>query len=392
MSGRGVLFANIGAEEGAAAATAPFRRAVAGLWQLLFRSDAGWLGEDRPPEPWPEAWGARPEAAVFPWLADAGASWAWLNSAEAERAVAAAGGVLAGAAPEVVQRVHDKAFAHAAALEAGLQPPEIADTVVVLDPAALADPDAAVRAIETALARWPAPLRRSFTLKPRLGSSGRGRVAGRDGRADCAAVRGALSRLARQGGAMLEPWLERSADLSALLAVGAAGDVTLLGTTRQCLAPSGRYLGNRGTIDSRGRVTSGDDRDEALREAAGILAARAAAAGYVGPCGLDAFRFRRGDGEGFRPAVELNARFTLGHVAIALVRRGLAALVADQRLRPGDRAAFHFGLDAPAGGWPELPPACQLHPLWRPGESLRPALVVAPDLAALDDLLGPGGG
>jgi hypothetical protein len=87
--------------------------------------------------------------------------------------------------------------------------------------------------------------------------------------------------------------------------------------------------------------------------------------------------------------VELNARITLGSVAIALVRRGLAPIVADRHLGPGDRIGFHFGLDAPPAGWPESTPDVSVVPLWRDGDPLRPALVFGPDLAVLEGVLGP---
>ncbi len=392
MNPRGVLLPNVGAEEGAEAAparTATWTRTVAGLWKLLFAADVGWLGEESPTEPWPAAWGERPQAAVFPWLEAPGQGTAWLNTAAAARRLAAASYPLAGPDPDVVRRVHDKAFAHLAAVREGLQPPEIADTVAVLDSASLLDADGAVRAIETALARWPAWARRGFTLKPRIGSSGRGRVAGACARADTEELRGALPRLAERGGAMLEPWLDRNEDLSTSMVIGATGDLTLLGTTRQCLAPSGLYLGQRGTVDSKGRVTSGSGRDEALREAGVAIARRAAAEGFWGPCGLDAFSFRIDGDEVFRPVVEFNARFTLGTLAIGLVRRGLAAIASARRLAPGDRIAFHFGLNAPQTGWPEAEPGVNVVPLWRDGDALRPALVLAPKLDALDRVLGP---
>ena len=392
MSPPGVLLPNIGAEEGADVAparTAAWTRTVAGLWKLLFAADMGWLDEESPSEPWPAAWGKRPTNAVFPWLEAPGRGTAWLNTAAAARRLAAASYPLAGPEPDVVQRVHDKAFAHGAAMSEGLQPREIADTVAVLDAASLLDADRAVRVIEATLAGWPAWAQHQFTLKPRFGCSGRGRVAGACDRADTVELRGALPRLAERGGALLEPWLDRSEDLAASMVIGVAGDLTLLGTTRQCLAPSGLYLGQRGTVDSKGRVTSGSDRDEALREAGAAVAQRAAAEGFWGPCGLDAFSFRIDGDEIFRPVVEFNARFTLGSLAIGLVRRGLPTFASARRLTPGDRIAFHFGLNAPQAGWPEAEPDISVVPLWRNGASLRPALILAPNLDTLDRVLGP---
>ena len=55
--------------------------------------------------------------------------------------------------------------------------------------------------------------------------------------------------MARAGGAILEPWLERLADLSAQLHIGQDGAVTLLGTLEIVSTPSGVPLGHRGELE-----------------------------------------------------------------------------------------------------------------------------------------------
>ena len=72
------------------------------------------------------------------------------------------------------------------------------------------------------LASWPSWARARFTLKPRIGTSGRGRVAGVHGLVSDA-MQGAFERLASRGGAVLEPWLDRVADASAQLHVAEDG-------------------------------------------------------------------------------------------------------------------------------------------------------------------------
>jgi hypothetical protein len=42
----------------------------------------------------------------------------------------------------------------------------------------------------------------------------------------------------------------------------------------------------------------------------------------------------------------------------------------------------------PAGGWPEADSALFISPLWRSGDAVRPALVVAESRQALDRHLG----
>lgn len=330
MSDAPLLLPNLSAEEGPGwqgRIREPAAAGVVSLWRGLFES------------PLPLAWLEGVSAA------------AWLNTEEAAAWAAAENRTLFGAAPEVVARVHDKAFALAAAAKADLLPSPW-DRIGVLEPAILRDPPAAWRVIDELLAAEPEAFR-AFTLKPRLGSSGRGRVAGRAEGGDRAALEGAFSRLAKRGGALIEPWVERTTDLSAQLLVEEGGSVLLLGTFEQCTTASGLVRGHRGWVDSRGRTSSGSAYDEALREAAVTMAVAAAEAGYRGPCGVDAFVYRAPEGrEAFRPVVELNARFTVGQIALAEVRRAMPKLRAHLGLAPGVLCAFQFSLAPPVEGWP----------------------------------------
>jgi hypothetical protein len=262
----------------------------------------------------------------------------------------------------------------------------------VLEPDELLDPNRVIREVEARLARWPAWTAGRFTLKPRFGTSGRGRVAGNAGRV--AELSGRFPRLAESGGAMLEPWLKRTCDLSAQLWIGRDRRIVLLGTTELLVEGSGLYRGHRGFVDSRGRVTSGNRYDEALREAAVAVAQAAMAAGYHGPCGVDAFAFEVEPGRvELRPVVEFNARFTFGTVVIGLLRRALPRICQALSLDPGGLRAFLFRLDAPPGGWPEPTDAqgALLIPLSTedPTAAVRiePGLLVTDDREALDRVL-----
>jgi len=300
----------------------------------------------------------------------------------------------------VVRRVHDKAFAHRVAEATGWVPEPLRGGIHVLEPAELIDPDRALARIARAVAEGPVFAGGRFTLKPRWGTSARGRVAGAlagdgtlvgQGGEDAAALRGALGRLAERGGAILEPWLERRGDFSTQLHVGEDGVTTLLGTLEQVTAVSGSVAGHRGTVDSHGRVTSGSRHDETLREAALALTLAAREEGYAGPCGVDAFEFEAPPGGPWlRAASELNARFTLGTVALATVRRALPQLRGELGLSPGEHFHFYFALDAPSPGWPDPTPGagCRVS-LAAEGDALRPALWVERDPEALDRVLGP---
>jgi hypothetical protein len=211
-----------------------------------------------------------------------------------------------------------------------------------------------------------------------------------------------LPALARAGGAILEPWLERDRDLSAQLHVSDSDGLVVLGTLEQRMSRRGSILGHRGEIDSRGRIFSGLPEDEDLREAAAGIAASAQERGYSGPCGVDAFTFLWPDEteatsgtqedrelrRSFRPVVELNARFTMGTVTIGLVRRYRSDLRQHLGLRPGDRCAFELRFDAPRNGWEAARSAAGegafIAPLHQPGDRVHPAVLFAASRDALE--------
>jgi len=133
--------------------------------------------------------------------------------------------------------------------------------------------------------------------------------------------------------------------------VAEGGGVEVLGTLAQALTPAGVSRGHRGVIDARGEVASGLAADGELRAAALRIAQAAASAGYRGPCGVDSFAFRDPEtgAEVVRPVVELNARFTVGTVALGHARRAFDALRARGELAPGAAVSFAFYLAGEEG-------------------------------------------
>lgn len=138
--------------------------------------------------------------------------------------------------------------------------------------------------------------------------------------------------LSSHGGVVAEPWLDRVLDFSSLYEMNVDGEVKFIGMTEMENDGSGRFLGTRvypkwGTgIDpdvarflfSEANVMQCYRRDipQALSE---LLK------GYVGPVGVDAMVYRRGDGSlGFRPVIELNVRMTMGRVALELQKKSKA--------------------------------------------------------------------
>ncbi|MGH0032822.1 MAG: hypothetical protein ACQGVC_23760 [Myxococcota bacterium] len=359
---------NVGGEEPLSGAPPPVVACVARLFTALFpndtrRSDDGPAARD--------GFGFRTEGAAFRWLARDPALYAWWNDAEAARLADAHGVPLVGAAPDVARAVHDKAFALETCRDEGYEARSLRGLCQAFGPEELADADGFVATLQRRLADWPAWTGGRFTLKPRLGASGRGRVGGLRG-GDFAELRRALPRLARQGGALLEPWLERERDLSVQLFVDGDGTLTLLGSLVQQVSASGVYRGHTGRLDHRLRVASGCAEDADVLDAACAVARAAHARGFRGPCGVDAFVFRGPDGPELRPVVELNARFTMGTLVAGLLRLARPALRKRLPAGAGETRHFRFALTPP-----EAEPADGIVlPLGRDDGGFGPALVV----------------
>jgi uncharacterized ferritin-like protein (DUF455 family) len=393
------LLPNLGAEEDrpVPATARGFLRGLYGAWAALF--DAGEAsggppillppGDPTAQARWRQVLAAEHAGPALPGLPARRGLCAWLGHEQAAAQAEALELQPVGPPPEVVRAVHDKAFAQEQAARLGLVPACLAGLTQVLEPAELDEAESAARRIAEHIAAWPAWIGGRFVLKPRHGTSGRGRLLGTRELTLGSGTRDSLRLLRARGGAVLEPWLERTLDLSVQLHVAPGGRVEILGSTRQLVTPGGQILGNRGLLGADGALTSGaaPADEQALCAAAQALCTAAAASGFFGTCGVDAFLFRGPDGAPtLRPIVELNARFTTGTVALGLVRRALAAGLCTGRI------AWALVLRAPRelakqGGLPAALAAA--HPAVRCLAPLPegPLLLLAPDEAALDAAL-----
>ena len=94
-------------------------------------------------------------------------------------------------------------------------------------------------------------------------------------------------------------------------------------------------------------------------------------------CSIDAFTFRGEHRVELRPAVEWNARFTMGTLLAGLVRRARHVIEAQLPAPPGETRRLEFALAAPDAGWPSSAPAQRLWiPLAAP-DALAPALLLS---------------
>jgi hypothetical protein len=113
---------------------------------------------------------------------------------------------------------------------------------------------------------------------------------------------------ARGEGVQVEPWVDRLADFSRHGYLSRAGRVWIGEAREQHCDPLGRFIG---VSTIAGSVTESEA--EILASELKRTAAALTAAGYFGPFGIDAFRYRMPDGStAFNPRCEINARFTMG--------------------------------------------------------------------------------
>jgi uncharacterized ferritin-like protein (DUF455 family) len=159
-----------------------------------------------------------------------------------------------------------------------------------------------------------------------------------------------------EGGVMIEPWQERVLDFSFQFeAVG--GEVKKIDLVKMSNDPRGQYQASISTprfaqdlapeIADLIRERSRDLLFELHTELADVLSDRLRNTGFQGPLGIDAFIYRKPDGElRIHPTVELNARCTMGRVmlevmrAVAPGRCGQLKLVGKSALKKSDCKTF----------------------------------------------------
>lgn len=224
------------------------------------------------------------------------------------------------ASPRVVARVAHRGFCLELAQERGEALP---GARLVADP----------EEIEGHLAAGP--LRRAgddrWVVKAPYSAAGRERFVG-SGPAALGEPR-ARRRLERlfehHGRLVLEPWVERTADFGCAGLVTPEG-VRLASVHGQELDRLGRFRGIPRPPAAEGAAGLTPGERDLLESAFHAAGAALRAAGYAGPFGIDAFRWRApGSGEVFHPLCELNPRLTFGLVARARAERtrGLGSAV-----------------------------------------------------------------
>ena len=220
--------------------------------------------------------------------------WGW---SESMLALAARHGVQARHPPlDVVRRVNERSFRFRLEQELNIALPGACE---------LRSLGEAAHAVDRLNGPW--------VLKAAFGMAGREQLRGS----------GVLSSQARSwvadkltlGPIVVEPWLDSLGEAGLQFEVPESGPPQLVGVTPQIVDRRGTYRGS----------LFGAAEDNACWESAvevGLeVARRVQTEGYFGPLSLDAMRYRDGDVEGLRPLQDLNARWSMGRLALGLVRQ-----------------------------------------------------------------------
>ena len=129
--------------------------------------------------------------------------------------------------------------------------------------------------------------------------------------------------LGQQGAVVVEPWCRRIADYSVQIEVTTQG-TTVLGVTRFLTDQRGQYIGHvlgfkhAGLAPDVVRAYHEIGVSAKLKDVASKVGDALASAGYLGPAGIDAFLYESDSGIRLQPLVEINPRYTMGRIALAL--------------------------------------------------------------------------
>jgi hypothetical protein len=151
----------------------------------------------------------------------------------------------------------------------------------------------------------------AWVVKAPLSASGRSRYIEKGGPAliDPKSRRTVERLFDHHGPLLFEPWMERTADFGVSALLGP--ELKVVGIHGQKIDRKGQFVG----IDLDPDL-SPQDRGRLL-ETAEAVAEKLRNAGYVGPFGIDAWRYRAKTGTALHPLGEINARMTFGLVAWA---------------------------------------------------------------------------
>ena len=221
--------------------------------------------------------------------------WGWTPGAI--RIGERAGAIVDPIPPEIVRRVSSKLWSFELEQELG----------VVLPGSGVAHTFDELR--EMIAASFPGA-ESKWVIKSLFGFAARDRVLGRG--AQIGAAQGAWARkvFARGEPLIVQPWLDVTREYGVACVLDPDGTISFVGISDLQTNGAGT-----GTGYMLGRPVA-PERERELRGIAGLVGRRLHAAGYAGAFGVDALEHANG----FHPLLEVNARYTMGFVALAAER------------------------------------------------------------------------
>jgi hypothetical protein len=193
-----------------------------------------------------------------------------------------------------------------------------------------------IRSIDELVRAVATSTRQDWVIKANFGMAARERMLWRGRRLPDHVRQWAAKRLTADPVLILEPWLDRVAEAGIQFDLPESGAPRLVGVTPLLTDRTGAYLGS--LIGNTDETLS--EWSEAIA-AARQIAERVQQDGYFGPLGIDAMQHLDDTGRlCLRPLQDLNARYTMGRLALGFERV----------LQRGESAAWlHFAL---TGGAP----------------------------------------
>lgn len=221
--------------------------------------------------------------------------WGWTASAAA--AGISAGAIVRPIPFETVARVNSKLWSHALEVELGLA---LKGSAMVRTYEELEE--AVARACPLADDKW--------VIKSPFGFAARERVLGRGPLIELPQGRWAKRRLSEGLSLIFQPWLEVRREYGVVMFIREDGGCEIQGISD--LQTNGAGTGKGYILGRR----PAPERVKDLESIALIVCERLFKEGYFGPAGVDALEHS----EGLHPLLEINARYTMGFVALAVER------------------------------------------------------------------------
>ncbi len=155
-----------------------------------------------------------------------------------------------------------------------------------------------------------------WIIKPNLSQAGRGQLRGDSPYLSESQLATLLHLLSGNGVVVVEPLLDSVAELGWQWEIHSDGRQELHGIARLLTDEQGRYVGSH--VNSIEIRTQQMENLECLHRE---VLQRIFSAGYFGPVGIDTMIYREGNTQRIRPLQEINARWTMGRLALAWGKR-----------------------------------------------------------------------